>query len=54
MGKITIPGAPYKMTETPWRINRSAPLLGEHNSEIYGALGYDQKDLVLLKEIGAI
>jgi len=54
MGKTTIPGAPYKMSETPWRINSPAPILGEHNEEVYGRLGYDQKDLVSLKEVGAI
>lgn len=27
-------GAPYKLSETPWQINRRAPLIGEHNLEI--------------------
>ncbi len=30
------PGAPFKLSETPWSIRRRAPLIGEHNSEIYG------------------
>jgi crotonobetainyl-CoA:carnitine CoA-transferase CaiB-like acyl-CoA transferase len=54
MGRTTIPGAPYRMSETPWRINRPAPLLGEHNQLIYGDLGYGPEDLVILREIGAI
>ncbi len=32
---ITYPGAPCKLTETPWRIKGRAPLIGEHNNEIY-------------------
>lgn len=31
---IRFPGAPVKMTETPWRIRGRAPLIGEHNAEI--------------------
>lgn len=29
------PGAPYKLPASPWNIQHSAPLLGEHNEEIY-------------------
>jgi crotonobetainyl-CoA:carnitine CoA-transferase CaiB-like acyl-CoA transferase len=53
-GKQTYPGAPVKMTETEWR-NRRAPLLGEHNLEIYcGRLGYTKDDLVRLRASGII
>jgi crotonobetainyl-CoA:carnitine CoA-transferase CaiB-like acyl-CoA transferase len=31
------PGAPYRLTATPWRISRRAPKLGEHNEEVFGA-----------------
>lgn len=31
------PGAPYRLTATPWRISRRAPRLGEHNAEVLGA-----------------
>jgi crotonobetainyl-CoA:carnitine CoA-transferase CaiB-like acyl-CoA transferase len=30
------PGAPYRLSATPWRISRRAPRLGEHNAEILG------------------
>ncbi len=30
------PGAPYRMTASPWRISRRAPQLGEHNAELLG------------------
>ena len=54
-GRLTYPGAPFKMSETPWQAERPAPLLGEHNEEIYcGRLGYSKQDLVILKERGII
>ncbi|MEE8471030.1 MAG: CoA transferase, partial [Dehalococcoidia bacterium] len=54
-GKVTYPGAPFKMTETPWEIRRPAPLLGQHNEEVYcGLLGYTREDLVKLRESAII
>ena len=53
-GRLTYPGAPFKMSETPWQAERS-PLLGEHNEEIYGThLGYSKEELVRLGEQGVI
>jgi crotonobetainyl-CoA:carnitine CoA-transferase CaiB-like acyl-CoA transferase len=52
---ITYVGAPYKMTETTWRISRRAPLIGEHNQEIYvGELGFSEQEMRLLKEARVI
>lgn len=53
---IKYPGAPcYHISETPWRISRRAPLLGEHNGEIYGGeLGLTQAQIATLKSVGAI
>ena len=34
LGTIEFPGAPYRMSETPWRVNRPAPLLGQHTGEV--------------------
>jgi len=31
---ITMPGAPYRLQETPWRIDRPAPGVDQHRSEI--------------------
>jgi CoA:oxalate CoA-transferase len=54
-GKITYPGAPYKLSGTPWRIKSPAPLLGEHNKEIYcQMLGYNDQDLVKMRQAGII
>jgi len=53
-GKLTYPGAPFKMSATPWRAGR-APLLGEHNEEIYcHQLGYTKDELVRLYQTGII
>ena len=34
-----LPGAPYKLSATPWRIWRRPPLLGEHTWEVLGEVG---------------
>jgi crotonobetainyl-CoA:carnitine CoA-transferase CaiB-like acyl-CoA transferase len=49
-GVLKYPGAPYKLSQTPWQLKRPAPLLGEHNEEIYcGRLGYSREDLARLR-----
>jgi CoA:oxalate CoA-transferase len=54
-GRFKYPGAPYKLSATPWEIKRRAPLIGEHNEEVYGrVLGYKQKDLERMKGAGII
>jgi crotonobetainyl-CoA:carnitine CoA-transferase CaiB-like acyl-CoA transferase len=46
--------APFQMSETPWQSDR-APLLGEHNREIYtGIFGYTQQEVRQLAEDGVI
>ena len=48
-------GAPYKLPESPWSIQRRAPLLGEHNEEIYvGEMGMSQDEVASLKADGTI
>ena len=53
-GTLKYPGAPFKMSETPWKIKRPAPLLGQHNEEVLGDLGYSTEDLVILRQQGVI
>jgi benzylsuccinate CoA-transferase BbsE subunit len=36
---LVSPGAPYRLSRTPWRIGRSAPRLGEHTAEILAETG---------------
>lgn len=53
-GRATYPGAPFALSETPWR-HRRAPLLGEHNDEIYSALlGYSTDRIGRLKTSAVI
>lgn len=52
-GTFKYPGAPFR-AETPWKLRRPAPLLGQHNEEVYGALGYTGTDLIKLREQGVI
>ena len=52
-GPITFPGAPARMTGTPFRTAR-APLLGEHTGQVLAGLGYSAADLVHLSAAGVI
>jgi benzylsuccinate CoA-transferase BbsE subunit len=38
---MTVPGAPYRLSATPWKAGSGAPRLGEHTNEILEGLGYD-------------
>ena len=43
VGTLKYPGAPFQMSESPGRNGqqvRAAPLLGEHNEEVFSSLGY--------------
>ena len=52
---LTYPGAPWKLSRTPWRLRRRAPLLGEHTADILGGeLGLDETALVTLQQEGVI
>jgi crotonobetainyl-CoA:carnitine CoA-transferase CaiB-like acyl-CoA transferase len=54
-GNLKYPTAAYKLSETPWRAERAAPLLGQHNETVYcGRLGYSKHDLAKMKESGII
>ncbi len=54
-GRLKYPGAPFKCSETPWKVTRPAPLLGEHNEEVYcKRLGYTKQDLVRMRQAGII
>ncbi|MFQ5873169.1 MAG: CaiB/BaiF CoA transferase family protein [Dehalococcoidia bacterium] len=54
VGQQTYAGAPFTMSETPWQVKR-APLLGEHNEEIYeGELGCSREEMVQLRERNVI
>jgi crotonobetainyl-CoA:carnitine CoA-transferase CaiB-like acyl-CoA transferase len=53
-GKVRYPGAQVKMGDTPYELQR-APLLGEHNEEIYcGRLGFGKAELADFHTTGVI
>jgi benzylsuccinate CoA-transferase BbsE subunit len=44
------PGPPVKASEAPWRVWSRAPLIGEHNEDIYaGELGLSKEQMAILK-----
>jgi crotonobetainyl-CoA:carnitine CoA-transferase CaiB-like acyl-CoA transferase len=40
-GAVTMPGAPYRMSATPWTLRSPAPCLGQHTAEVLGEVGLD-------------
>jgi crotonobetainyl-CoA:carnitine CoA-transferase CaiB-like acyl-CoA transferase len=54
-GKRRYAGWPYRMSATPPRVSRPAPLLGQHNREIYcSELGYSAAEFEQLRRSGAV
>lgn len=52
---ITYPGVFVKLANSPLRIRHRAPLIGEHNEEIYREeLGMSQEELAALKQNGVM
>jgi crotonobetainyl-CoA:carnitine CoA-transferase CaiB-like acyl-CoA transferase len=55
IGKIKVPFRLWNMTESPARYLRPAPLLGQHNVEVYGEiLGCTEAEAESLREAGVI
>jgi len=54
-GSLKYPGLPYKFSKTTPTTNNCAPLLGQHNEDVYcKRLGYSKYDLVKFRESGII
>jgi len=53
-GSLKQPGRPFIMGESPWALERPAPLLGQHNQEVLNSLGYNNEDIVCLRQMGVI
>lgn len=46
---LRMPGAPYRLSGTPWRVRRTAPRLGEHNEEVFAEIGLSTTNLAACK-----
>ncbi len=53
-GHVKTPGFPYKFSKTPAKVERGAPLAGEHTREVLKAAGYDDVRIDALARTGAI
>lgn len=54
IGDMYIQGVPIKLSKTPGSVDTPAPLLGQHNEEVYGMFGVSKEELAKLKEEGVI
>ena len=53
-GEFTMPGCPVRLEDSPVEVT-SAPLLGEHNNEVFAKyLGFDSGEVERLKQEGVI
>ncbi len=53
-GRIRVLGPAVKLSETPARLSRPAPLYGEHSVEILHEIGYTDGDIKGLAEAGVV
>jgi crotonobetainyl-CoA:carnitine CoA-transferase CaiB-like acyl-CoA transferase len=54
LGDIPQIAFPVKLSETPARMERPPPALGEHTDEILGSLGYDEAAIAVLRGDGSV
>lgn len=47
-GKVKVTNIPFTMSETPGKISRSSPLIGEHGVAILTELGYEKEAIEML------
>ncbi len=53
IGEVRVDGIPAHFSQTDWRIERGAPLLGEHNREVFcELLGLTNEEFATLQEEG--
>ncbi len=53
-GTIKYPRGPIRTNPEWWKIRIPAPLLGQHNREIYGELGFTAEDMTVLQAQGIV
>ena len=53
--EVVYPGAPYKMSESGWRLVTSAPQIGQHNNQVFcDELGLSKPELQELIRVGIV
>jgi crotonobetainyl-CoA:carnitine CoA-transferase CaiB-like acyl-CoA transferase len=53
-GPLIYPGAFAKLSETPWKNKCCAPLIGEHNQDVYSEIGISGEEMLSLKQSGIV
>lgn len=53
-GRVKTPGFPYRFSKTPARVDRGAPLTGEHTRDILEELGLDGSEIDALTDAGVV
>jgi crotonobetainyl-CoA:carnitine CoA-transferase CaiB-like acyl-CoA transferase len=53
-GTVTVPGFPYRFSATPPRIDRGAPLTGEHTREVLAEIGMPADEVDRLLDAGVV
>jgi crotonobetainyl-CoA:carnitine CoA-transferase CaiB-like acyl-CoA transferase len=54
IGRVRTLGNPVKLSRSPARLERSAPLLGEHNDAVLKELGLADDEVEALRASGVI
>jgi crotonobetainyl-CoA:carnitine CoA-transferase CaiB-like acyl-CoA transferase len=54
LGPVRMPAPVARLSATPATVQRPAPAVGEHNTEVYGDLGLSDEDLDKLRSAGII
>jgi crotonobetainyl-CoA:carnitine CoA-transferase CaiB-like acyl-CoA transferase len=53
IGSVRVDGIPAHLSETDWRVERGAPLLGQHNRLVFcGLLGLSDEEFAAMQEAG--
>tara|TARA_B110001454_G_scaffold218128_1_gene245223 strand:+ start:3602 stop:4891 length:1290 start_codon:yes stop_codon:yes gene_type:complete len=52
--ELRYPGPPWQLKATPATLSRPAPLLGEHNEEVFRAIGLGKSEIMEMSESGVI
>ncbi|MFG1812236.1 CaiB/BaiF CoA transferase family protein [Kribbella sp. NPDC049174] len=53
-GRVKTPGFPYSFEKTPATVERGAPLVGEHSSELLGEAGFSPDEIAKLLDAGVV